>query len=90
MDFLSIEPDRSNTKDVLVITDHFTKYAVAVPTPNQKAKTVAKALWNNYLIHYGIPEQLHSDQGPDFESHMIKELESKRLGPHPTTPVATL
>lgn len=35
MDFLSIEPDRSNTKDVLVITDHFTKYAVAVPTPNQ-------------------------------------------------------
>lgn len=25
MDFLSIEPDRSNTKDVLVITDHFTK-----------------------------------------------------------------
>lgn len=74
MDFLSIEPDRSNTKDVLVITDHFTKYAVAVPTPNQKAKTVAKALWDNYLVHYGIPERLHSDQGPDFESHTIKEL----------------
>lgn len=74
MDFLSIEPDRSNTKDVLVITDHFTKYAVAVPTPNQKAKTVAKALWDNFLVHYGIPERLHSDQGPDFESHTIKEL----------------
>ena len=74
MDFLSIEPDRSNTKDVLVITDHFTKYAVAVPTPNQRAKTVAKALWDNYLVHYGIPERLHSDQGPDFESHTIKEL----------------
>nr|XP_061828743.1 uncharacterized protein LOC133614632 [Nerophis lumbriciformis] len=74
MDFLSIEPDRSSTKNVLVITDHFTKYAVAVPTSNQKATTVAKALWDNFLVHYGIPERLHSDQGPDFESHTIKEL----------------
>ncbi|KAJ8375581.1 hypothetical protein SKAU_G00061610 [Synaphobranchus kaupii] len=39
MDFLSLEPDRSNTKDILVITDHFTKYAVAIPTWNQKAQT---------------------------------------------------
>ncbi|KAJ8286180.1 hypothetical protein GJAV_G00035430 [Gymnothorax javanicus] len=74
MDFLSIEPDRSNTKDVLVITDHFTKYAVAVPTSNQKARTVAKCLWDNFIVHYGIPEKLHSDQGPDFESRLIKEL----------------
>lgn len=74
MDFLSIEPDRSNTKDILVITDHFTKYAVAIPTPNQKALTVAKCLWDNFIIHYGIPEKLHSDQGPDFESRLIKQL----------------
>ncbi|XP_043953102.1 uncharacterized protein LOC122820018 [Gambusia affinis] len=74
MDFLSIEPDRSNTKNILVITDHFTKYAVAVPTPNQRAKTVAKVLWENFLVHYGMPERLHSDQGTDFESHTIKEL----------------
>lgn len=74
MDFLSLEPDRSKTKDILVLTDHFTKYAVAVPTPNQKAKTVAKCLWDNFLVHYGIPEKLHSDQGPDFESRTIKEL----------------
>lgn len=74
MDYLSIEPDRSNTKDVLVITDHFTKYAVAIPTSNQKARTVAKCLWDNFIVHYGIPERLHSDQGPDFESRLIKEL----------------
>lgn len=74
MDFLSLEPDRSNTKDILVITDHFTKYAVAIPTSNQKARTVAKCLWDSFLVHYGIPEKLHSDQGPDFESRLIKEL----------------
>ncbi|KAJ8396464.1 hypothetical protein AAFF_G00017700 [Aldrovandia affinis] len=52
MDFLSLEPDRSNTKDILVITDHFTKYAVAIPTRNQKAQTVAKCLWDNFLVTF--------------------------------------
>ncbi len=74
MDFLSLEPDQSNTKDILVITDHFTKYAVAVPTRNQKAQTVARCLWDHFLVHYGFPEKLHSDQGTDFESRTIKEL----------------
>lgn len=74
MDFLSLEPDRSKTKDILVITDHFTKYAIAVPTPNQKAKTVARCLWENFFVHYGIPQKIYSDQGPDFESWTIKEL----------------
>ncbi|KAL1268489.1 hypothetical protein QQF64_033852 [Cirrhinus molitorella] len=74
MDFLTLEPDHSNTKDVLVITDHFTKYALAIPTPNQKAKTVARCLWEQFICLYGYPERLHSDRGPDFESHLIKEL----------------
>uniref|UniRef100_A0A8C6PSX4 Gypsy retrotransposon integrase-like protein 1 n=3 Tax=Nothobranchius TaxID=28779 RepID=A0A8C6PSX4_NOTFU len=74
MDFLSIEPDSKNTKDVLVITDHFTKYAVSIPTKDQKATTVAKNLWEHFLVHYGFPERLHSDQGRDFESRTIKEL----------------
>lgn len=66
IDFLSLEPDQSNTKNILVITDHFTKYAVAVPTRNR--------LWDNFWLHYGFPEKLHSDQGADFESRTIKEL----------------
>lgn len=74
MDYLSLEPDRSNTKDVLVLTDHYTKFAVAIPTPNQKAKTVAKCLFENFIVCYGIPERLHTHQGPDFESKLIKEL----------------
>uniref|UniRef100_A0A3P9JKY0 Integrase catalytic domain-containing protein n=1 Tax=Oryzias latipes TaxID=8090 RepID=A0A3P9JKY0_ORYLA len=56
------------------MTDHFTKYAVAVPTPNQKARTVAKCLWENFFTHSGIPAKLHSDQGTDFESKTIRKL----------------
>lgn len=74
MDFLPLEPDTSNTKDILVLTDHFTKFAVAIPTPNQKARTVAKCLWEQFIVYYGIRERLHTDQGPDFESWLIKEL----------------
>lgn len=74
MDILSLEPDRSNTKDILITTDHFTKYAVAIPTSKQKARTVAKFLWDHFIVHYVFPEHLHRDQGPDFESRTIKEL----------------
>lgn len=87
MDFLSLEPDRSNTRDILVITDFFTKYAVAIPTPNQKARTVAKCLWENFIVHYGFPERLHSDQGPDFESrtkNFVRDQTLRKFEQHPT------
>ncbi|XP_059808194.1 uncharacterized protein LOC132382212 [Hypanus sabinus] len=74
MDFLSIEPDTSNTANVLVITDHYTRYAQAFPTKDQKATTVAKVLWEKYFVHYGLPRRIHSDQGRDFESRLIQEL----------------
>uniref|UniRef100_A0A8C7WVL3 Gypsy retrotransposon integrase-like protein 1 n=1 Tax=Oryzias sinensis TaxID=183150 RepID=A0A8C7WVL3_9TELE len=74
IDFLQIEPDRRGIANVLVITDHFTRYAQAFPTKNQKASTVAKVLWDEYFLHYGLPARIHSDQGRDFESRLIKEL----------------
>lgn len=74
IDYLSLEPDSKNTKDILVITDHFTKYAVTLPTKDQKVTTVAKCLWEQFLIHNWSPERILSDQGRDFESRLIQEL----------------
>lgn len=74
IDFLSIEPDSRGIANVLILTDHFNRYAQAFPTKDQKALTVAKVLWEKFFVHYGLPARIHSDQGRDFESHLIKEL----------------
>jgi transposase InsO family protein len=74
MDYLSLETSLGGYKYILVITDHFTKYAQAVPTRDMTAKTTAEAFLNNFVVHYGFPQRLHSDQGAQFEGKLIKEL----------------
>ena len=74
MDFLTLETSKGGYHHVLVITDHYTRYAQAVPTKNMSAKTTADALFNGFIVHYGFPLRLHSDQGANFEGHVVKEL----------------
>ena len=62
VDFLKLEPS-GRIENILVVTDHFTKYAQAFPACNQTAKTTAKLLFENFFVHYGFPAQIHSDQG---------------------------
>ena len=74
LDYLCLEPCKGNIENVLVVTDHFTRYAQAFPTKTQTAQTTAKVLWDNYICHYGFPEKIISDQGRNFESDLIKEF----------------
>ena len=74
VDFLSLERAKGGFENILVITDHYTRYAQAYPTRDQKASTVARLLWQKFVVNYGIPERLHSDQGKSFEAAVIWEL----------------
>lgn len=74
IDYLSLEPSKGGHQDILVVTDHFTRYAQAYPTKNQTARTTAETLLNSFIANYGFPSCIHSDQGPAFESKLIKEL----------------
>lgn len=59
MDYLTVEPSKGNIQNILVMTDHFTKFTIAVPTRNQTARTTAEAIFNEFIVHYGLPRKLH-------------------------------
>ena len=51
LDFLTLGGKAGDTKNVniLIVTDHFTKYAQAYITPKQTAIVVARTLWENFF-----------------------------------------
>ena len=59
---------------VLIITDHFMRYAQGLVTSLETAKCTAQALWDQFVVHYGLPESIVSNQGQKFESDCISEL----------------
>ena len=74
IDFLGLETSKGGYNSILVMTDHYTKWAMAIPTRNQKASTVAKLLQEHLFYTIGIPRRLHSDCGGSFEAQIIKHL----------------
>ena len=75
MDFLTIgKPNTDKMINILIVADHFTKYVQAYVTPNQTALVVAHTFWENFLVHYGWPVKILTDQGKCFESALVKEL----------------
>ena len=74
MDFIKMDPASDGREDVLVMTDVFTKWTVAVATSDQSAATVVKVLVQDWIEHYGVPLRLHSDQGRCFEAEVVRRL----------------
>ena len=63
-----------SVKNVLILTDHFTRYAMAFITKDQKAKTIAHILYEQFILVFGEPAKLLSDCGMNFTSTLVKEL----------------
>ena len=61
-------------KNILVITDAFTKYAVVVPMKDKTAKAVADAIFENWICRFSCPQQIVSDRGLEFVNNTLKEL----------------
>lgn len=74
VDLWTAELTDKKTVDVLVVTDHFSKMAHAFPCLNQSTKQIALRLWDNFFCIYGFPQGIHTDQGANFGSTLMKEL----------------
>ena len=59
---------------ILTAVDHFTKWVEMFPMKNQEAATVAKILVDRVFCVHGCPLQILTDRGPNFESHLFREI----------------
>ena len=65
---------KRGNKYILVIGDYFSKWIEAYALPNQEAKTVADMMTREFIARYGALMEIHSDQGLNFESALMKEV----------------
>ena len=72
VDVLEVPVSSKGNRYLLVVEDAFTKWLECYPMSNQKSETITEILIEIFS-RYGIPEFLHSDQGRNFESQLLKE-----------------
>ena len=68
-----LESPAGNTH-IVVVADYFTRWTEVYAIPNHEATTVAKKLTDEFFFCFSPPEQLHSDQGRNFESDVVSEV----------------
>ena len=55
-------------KFLLVATDYFNKWVEAEAYASINDKDVTKFVWKNIICHFGIPQAIIADNGPQFDS----------------------
>ena len=68
-----VESEKGNSY-IMVVRDYFSQWMEAFPIPNLEATTVAEKLVEEIFLRFSVLEQLHFDQGRQFESKLITEI----------------
>lgn len=64
----------SGHKHLLTLTDCFTKWIECFPLKAITAKAVASTIVDQFISRFGVPREIHTDQGRQFESELFKEM----------------
>lgn len=67
---------KSNDGNIYAVTlmCDLTKYLVTVPIPDKTARSVAKAIFENFVLIFGPMKQLKSDRGTEYENQILSEI----------------
>lgn len=61
----------SGYRYILMIIDQFSRWLEMVPLKVQDSETVARAFFESYVVRFGAPFVMHTDQGRNFDSAMM-------------------
>ena len=67
-------PSTKGHRFILTLVDHFSKWAEAFAVRKHTAAVIANILVTQVFARFGCPDQILSDQGPEFESALLAEL----------------
>ena len=59
---------------VATFIDDFTKFTVVAPMKTMTSQELCNALVKNWISYFGVPLQVHTDQGPCFRKGLFAQL----------------
>jgi transposase InsO family protein len=80
IDILGPLPETENgNRYILVLGEYFSKWMEAYSLADHTAQTVADTIISQFFTRFGVPQFLHTDQAPEYESHLFQQI-CKLLG----------
>ncbi len=74
IDLMVLPKSQTGNKYILTIVCYFSKYTRAVPISSKNMESVAYAFYTNWLLPYGAPDRIISDQGNEFVNGLFEQV----------------
>lgn len=79
VDIVGPLPPSNGYRYLVTIVDGYTRWPEAIPVRDIFAETVAQAIIDVWISRFGTPAKISTDQGRQFESQLMRQL-NDRLG----------